>query len=407
LRDHASERERLRIAASYYTTVTGELDKAAETYRDLSADYPLDVAAYNNLGIVRAEQGRYQEAAEITRGGIRIAPEEITLQENLTGYLLALQRLEDARRVVDQAQPKKPDNYVFPAARYVLGFLASDSNAMLKQQEWFSSRPLYNNFGLALAADTAAYAGQLGKARELTARAVESAVRADARETGAIWEAIGSQREAAYGFHAEGRRSAVKALRLAPASQGTEAEAALAFALAGDMERAESLAGDLERKSPLDTQVQSLWLPAIRAQLDLNRRNPDAALQVLQPASPPLEFGTVAFSANASGSCLYPTYIRGQAYLAAGQGAAATAEFKKILDDGGIVWNCWTGALAHLAIARANALQARTAQGADADAARVRALTAYKQFLELWKDGDPDIPILKEAKSEYAKLRSD
>ena len=208
--------------------------------------------------------------------------------------------------------------------------------------------------------------------------------------------------EAAYGNAAEARQSAAEALKLAPTSQGVESEAALAFAMAGDTARAESLAQDLGKRFPLDTQMQSLWLPAIQAQLALDRKNPAAALNALQAASP-IELGQIAFVTNIS--CLYPVYVRGEAYLAAGQGSAAAAEFQKILDHSGIVWNCWTGALAHLGVARANALQARTSQGADADAARVRALAAYKDFLTLWKDADPDIPILIAAKSEYAKLQ--
>jgi len=149
--------------------------------------------------------------------------------------------------------------------------------------------------------------------------------------------------------------------------------------------------------------MQSLWLPAIRAQLALNRRNPTDALNDLQAASS-IELGSVAFG-NPGVSCLYHTYIRGEAYLAAGQGEEAAAEFQKIIDHSGIVLTCWTGALAHLGVARANALEARTSQGADADAARVRALAAYKDFLTLWKDADPDIPILKQAKAEHAKLQ--
>jgi len=129
------------------------------------------------------------------------------------------------------------------------------------------------------------------------------------------------------------------------------------------------------------------------------------ALKSLQAALPPIEFGVLGFAANLSASCLYPTYIRGEAYLAAGQGKEAAAEFQKILDHSGIVWNCWTGALAHLGKARANAIESRAAQGADADAARVRALAAYKDFLNLWKDADPDIPVLKQARAEYAKLQ--
>jgi hypothetical protein len=172
--------------------------------------------------------------------------------------------------------------------------------------------------------------------------------------------------------------------------------------LVGDTVRAESLAQDLGKRYPLDTQMQSLWLPAIHAQLALNKKKPTAALNTLQAASA-VELGQIAFVANIS--CLYHVYVRGEAYLAAGQGRAAAAEFQKILDHSGIVWNCWTGALARLGMARANALEAKTSQGMDADAARVRALAAYKDFLTLWKDADPDIPILKQAKAEYAKLQ--
>ena len=134
----------------------------------------------------------------------------------------------------------------------------------------------------------------------------------------------------------------------------------------------------------------------------IGKKNPALALNALKAGSA-IELGQISFIINIS--CLYPTYVRGEAYLAAGQGGAAATEFQKTLDHSGIVWNCWTGALAHLGLARANALQARTSQGADADAARVRALAADKDFLTLWKDADPDIPILKQAKAEYAKLQ--
>jgi len=405
LRDHASERERLKITAAYYSSASGELDKAAQTYQEQIAEYPRDIAAYNNVGIVFAELGQYEKAADITKRGIRIEPAQVTLDENLTGYLLALQRFDETRQIIHEEQGRKPDNYIFPAALYALAFLSSDSKGMTEQQQWFAARPEYENFGLALASDTEAFAGLLSKAREMTQRAVDSAVRADRKETGAIWQATAAQREAAFGAAAEARRLAGEALKLAPASPGVEVEAALAFASAGDETRAESLAQDLRQRFPLDTQMQSLWLPAIRAQLELNREDSAAALKTLEAAGPPLEFGAITFAANASGSCLYPTYLRGQAYLAAGKGNAAAAEFQKILDHSGIVWNCWTGVLAHLGVARADALQAKTSQGADADAARVRALAAYKDFLTLWKDADPDIPILKRAKAEYAKVQ--
>jgi serine/threonine protein kinase/tetratricopeptide (TPR) repeat protein len=401
LREHASEREKLSIAADYYRSVTGELDKAAQTYQEQIESYPREYRAYNSLGIVYGDQGQYEKATEITKQGMRLAPVQSVFYGNLANYTLALQRFDEARQIIHEAQARKMDDFTLHNALYALGFLGSDSTAMAEQQQWFAGKP-EENFGLALASDTEAYAGHVAKARELSKRAVESAVRADSKETGAIWQAIAAQREAAYGNIAEARQSAAEAVKLAPTSQGVESEAALAFAMAGDTARAESLAQDLGKRFPLDTQMQSLWLPPIQAQLALDKKNPAAALTALQAASP-VELAEIGFVANIS--CLYPTYVRGEAYLAAGQGSAAAAEFQKILDHNGIVWNCWTGALAHLGVARANALLARTSQGADADAARVRALAAYKDFLTLWKDADSDIPILKEAKAEYAKLQ--
>jgi hypothetical protein len=313
-----------------------------------------------------------------------------------------LQRFEETRQIIHEAQARKLDNPMFHNAFYALASLREDSAAMAEQQQWFAGKPDYENWGLALASDTEAYGGHVGKGRELTKRAVDSAIRADSKEDGAIWQANAALQQAGYGDSTEARQSAAEALKLAPTSQGVEVETALAFAMAGDAARAESLAQDLEKRFPLDTQMQSLWLPAIQGQLALDRKNPASALTTLQAGSA-IELGQILFLNNLS--CFYPTYVRGEAYLAAGQGSAAAAEFQKILDHSGIVWNCWTGSLAHLGVARANALEARTSQGADADAARVRALAAYKDFLTLWKDADPDIPILKEAKAEYAKLQ--
>jgi len=403
LREHASEWEKLTIEANYYQNVTGELDKAAETYQKTIESYPRNYAGYGNLGIVYAELGVYEKAVDATKQTIRLVPDRVGGYANLANFTIALQRFDETRQAIHEAQARKLDNFIFHDALYALAFLGSDSAAMAEEQQWFAGKPDSANFGLALGSDTEAYAGHLASARELTKRAVDSAIRADSKENGAIWQAIAAQREAAYGNPTEARQKAAEALKLYPASQGVEVEAALAFALAGDTARAEPLAQDLEKRFPLDTQMQSLWLPAIRAQVAMNKKNPAAAVNALQAATPPQELGLVQFLANIS--CLYPAYVRGEAYLATGQGSAAAAEFQKILDHGGIVWNCWTGALAHLGFARANALQAKISQGADADAARVRALAAYKDFLALWKDADPDIPILIAAKSEYAKLQ--
>jgi eukaryotic-like serine/threonine-protein kinase len=400
LREHASEREKLAIAGDYYSNVTGEQDKATQTFQEEIESYPRVPGAYVNLGLVYGERGQYEKAAEITRQALRVAP-DAPYYANVANNTLALQRFDEARQVIHEAQSRKVDNYILHNALYALAFLGADSAAMAEQQQWFAGKP-EENYGLALASDTEAYVGRLSKAQELTKRAVDSAIRADSKENGAIWKANIAVQQAAYGNATEARQSAAEALKLAPAIQGVESEAALAFAMAGDTARAESLAQELGKRYPLDTQMQSLWLPAIQAQVALDRKNPAAALNTLQAASP-IELGQIGFVANIS--CLYHVYVRGEAYLAAGHGSAAAAEFQKILDHSGIVWNCWTGALARLGGARANALQSRTSQGADADAARVRALAAYKDFLALWKGADPDIPILKEAKAEYAKLQ--
>jgi eukaryotic-like serine/threonine-protein kinase len=403
LREHASEREKLVITVNYYLTVTGELDKAAHASEEEIQNYPRDSAAHTGLGNVYTSQGQYEKATESYRQSLRLALDRSFPYENLVNSLLSSQRFDEARQIIHEAQVRKLDDFVMRNALYALAFLGRDSAAMAEQQQWFAGRPDYENLGLALASDTEAYAGHLAKARELTKRAVDSAIRADNKESGAVFRANAAIEQAAYGLAPDARKSAAEALKLAPASQGAESEAALAFAMAGDTARANSLAQDLGKRFPLDTQMQSLWLPAIQAQLALDRKNPASALTALQATASPIELGQISFVINIS--CLYHVYVRGEAYLAAGQGNPAAAEFQKILDHSGIVWNCWTGASAHLGVARANALQSRTSQGADADAARVRALAAYKDFLTLWKDADPDIPILKEAKAEYAKLQ--
>ncbi|MGA2074319.1 MAG: hypothetical protein ABSH52_12530 [Terriglobia bacterium] len=402
LRAHTSEWERLKITADYYLDVTGELDKAARTYQEQITTYPLRSAAYNNLGLVYALQGQYEKAAESTRQNIRLTPVRAGSYGNLANDAIALQHFDETRRIIHDAQARKMDHSVFHTILYALAFFAGDSRGMTEQQNWFAGKADSEDWGLALASDTEAYRGRLSKARELTQQAVDSAAHVDSKENGAIYLANAALQQAAYGNAAEALRLAAKALKLAPASPGVESEAALAFAMAGDAVRVESLAQDLGKRFPLHTQIQSLWLPAMRAQLALDRKDPATALNTLQAASP-VELGQIQFVHNIS--CLYPVYVRGEAYLVAGQSNAAAAEFQKIIDHSGIVWNCWTGALAHLGVARANALQSRSSQGAEADAARVRALAAYKDFLTLWKDADPGIPVLKEAKAEYAKLQ--
>jgi tetratricopeptide (TPR) repeat protein len=399
LREHASEREKLQITADYYRSTTGELEKAVRSYKELVVAFPRVSTNYNSLGFVYAAQGNYSSSIETLPN----VPPSSARYSNLATMFLASQRFDDARKSLQEGLDRKFDSNVLHGALYGLAFLTGSSAGMAEQIQCFAAKPDVENRGLSLASDTEAFAGRLGKARELTRRSVDSAVRADSKENAGVWWENSALREAAFGNFAEARTAAAAGFKLYPASDGVSVEAALAFAMAGDSARAESLAEEIDKAHALDTQVQSLWLPAIRAQLALNRKNPTAALAALQPASPPIEYGQIAFALNIS--CLYPTYIRGEANLAAGDGAAAAAEFQKILDHSGLVWNCWTGALAHLGIARANALRSKSSQGADADAARVRALAAYSDFLTLWKDADPDIPIYRQAKAEYAKLQ--
>ncbi len=396
LREHASQRERLTIDAAYYSTVTGELDKAASVYQQEIASYPREARAYGDLARVYSEQGNYGNAMEMVDLLIARDPESRTQE----AYHLALQQFDKMRQIIQEASPHELDQLRSPL--YGFAFIENNPALMQEQLQWFAERPEYQSTGLALESDTEAYAGRAGKARELSQRSVDAAIRADSKEIGAIAAAIAAQWQAAYGNKGEARKEAAEALGLAPSSQGTTVEAALALALAGDTARAESLAQDLAKRFPLDTQVQSIWLPAIRAQVALNRKDPSLALNVLQ-APAPIELGNILFINNFS--CLYTAYVRGEAYLAAGQASAAAAEFQRVLDHSGVVWNCWTGALAHLGIARANALEAKSLQGADADAARFRALAGYKEFLTLWKDADPEVPILREAKAEYVKLQ--
>jgi serine/threonine protein kinase/tetratricopeptide (TPR) repeat protein len=401
LREHTSERERLWITANYYDIVTGELNKAVQAYQERLANYPRDPSSYALLGLLYSEQGQWEKALEASRQGFHLAPDSLSPNLSLENVLVAQHSLDEAQHVIQQAHAQKIESYAFHGTLYAIAFLRGDASAMTEQQRWFTGQPAYEHYGLSLAADTEAYSGHLGKARELTRRSVDSAVRAESKETGAIWQEIAAQREAAFGNLTVAKQQAGQGLHLYPTGHAVKSEAALALAMVGDTARAESLAQDLNKRYPRNTQIQSLWLPAIQAQLALDRKNSTDAITDLQAAIP-VELGSIGFLANAS--CLYPTYLRGEAYLSAGEGTQAAAEFQKIIDHSGIVWNCWTGALAHLGMARANALQAKTSQGRDADAARVRAIAAYKDFLTLWKDADPDIPILKEAKAEYAKL---
>ncbi|MGA7766444.1 MAG: serine/threonine-protein kinase [Candidatus Sulfotelmatobacter sp.] len=285
LRERTSEREKLAITAEYYSSVTGELDKAAQTYQEQIQTYPRDYRAHLDLGNVYGMQGQYENAKEAHKESLRLAPDIVVPYGNLSTDLLALQSFDEARQLVQQAQTRKLDDFSIHVTLYALSFFQADFPSMEKEQRWFAGKP-EESFALSLASDTAAYFGHLNKARELTKQAVGSAIRADSKETGAIWQEIAAQREAAYGDPLDAKQSAEQGLMLYPLSESVGVEAALAFAMAGDTERAGSLALALNKRFPLDTQMQSLWLPAIQAQRSLNRKNSALALNTLEVSSP-------------------------------------------------------------------------------------------------------------------------
>ena len=415
-RDRASSREKLLIAGYYYLDVTGEVDKAAQIYQEWVESYPRDYVAHGSLGLAELELGSYDKALEANREFLRLSPDNVIGYVNLSGTFMALQRIDDARQVLVQAEQRKLDELQIHQNLYAVDFIVGDVSAMPKESSWLQSHPEYRSQGLALESDTAAFAGQLRKARELTGQAVDAATLTANKENAAMFQANAALREAGFGNFAEAKNAAGAALKLAPSSPGVQIESTLAFALSGDTARAEPLAKDLSARFPLDTQMQSLWLPIINAQLALNKKDAQAAIDFLQPAKS-MELALIPFTTNPS--CLYAPYIRGQAYLASNQGAQAAAEFQKLLDHTGLVWNCSPGALAHLGLARAYAAEAgilgahlgtgasavSPEQGSAATAGSAdKAKAAYRDFLTLLKDADPTIPILRQAQQEQAKL---
>jgi eukaryotic-like serine/threonine-protein kinase len=392
LRDHASEREKLHITSMYYMTVTGELDKAVETYREWEESYPRDYISRVNLGVLYSLQGRYEKAIEEERESAQLNPDNVIAYENLVNYLLASNRFEEARKAREEAISRKLDDYPLTVCMYALSFLQADPKTMEQQLTWFEGKPDLEHFSLALQSATDAYTGRLTQARELTRRAVASAIRADAKEPAALDGLDGAWREAAFGNLENAQREATAALALAPQSRNLQMMAGLVFALSGDNKRAQVMAQDVSKNFPLNTVVQSYWLPTIHAQIALTNKDAMTAIEQLRAAGP-VELGLP--SGDAVNSCLYAVYVRGQAFLAAGKGSEAAAEFQKIVDHRGLVWNCSTGVLAHLGLARAYGLAGDTA----------KSRTAYQDFFALWKNADTDIPVLKQAKAEYAKLQ--
>jgi len=389
LRAHVSEHEKYRIEALYYSYVTGELEQATQVYELWSKSYPRDPIPPGNLGYIYTELGQYDKALVATLDSQRLEPDVIGYF-NLMGCFLSLNRPDDAQKALNEARAVNYEGEVLHWGNYLLAFYRGDAAEMEHQVAWAAGKPGSEDLLLASQADTEAYFGRMVKARDFSRRAVDAAVRANSKETGAFRQVSAALREAEFGNQSEAKQGVAKALGLSP-GRDVKLFTALTLARTGDSARARALADELEKAQPSDTMLKVYWLPTIRAAAELNAHNPTQAIIDLE-ATAPYELGQPP---QLQLGTLYPVYVRGQAQLIAHNGQAAAIEFQKILDHRGVVLNYPLGALAHLGLARAHALSGDTA----------KARTAYQDFLALWKDADPDIPILKEAKAEYAKLQ--
>jgi serine/threonine protein kinase/tetratricopeptide (TPR) repeat protein len=381
LRERSSERERLAVEGYYYED-TGEFDKALEAFSALSKAYPNYMLGPHESGWTLSQMGQFDRAIPQSQEAIRRGPNVASYTVLINAYL-ATERLDEAKFTIDQALAHKFD-YIRDRY-YVWAFLSDDHAAMQQQLDWAAGNSENESFLLDLQSSTEVFHGRFRRGREFLVRAVQSAKQHQllgAAASALLDFAIG---EAELGYQAQAQEDTAAALKIMT-DRNKQAAAALVFARSGNDARAEALAAELERQWPASIPLRFSGLPCIRASIQLKHSNAAKALDVLEIARP----YDLAFW-----SALYPAYLRGQALLTLQRPAEAAAEYQKLLDHRGVVQNDVKGALAHLGLARAYALQG--------DATKSRA--AYQDFLALWKDADSDIPILKLAKAEYAKLQ--
>jgi serine/threonine protein kinase/Flp pilus assembly protein TadD len=390
MRDRVSEHEKYRISSLYYANVTGELEQAIQVYELWAKSYPQDLVPPNNLGAINSALGQYEKSLAQVQESLRLEPNAVNGYGNLAQTYLALNKPDDAKKEIELAQGRKLEGDYLHWTIYQLAFYRGDTAEMQRQVEWAAGKPGSEDLLLSFQSDTEAFYGRLTKARDFSRRAVDSAVRDDSKETGALWQVNAAMREAEFGNAAMAKQDVAAALALAP-GRDVKLFAALALARSGDTGRAKAIVDELEKAYPLDTMLKIYWFPALKAAMELNGNNPSQAVIDLEAAAPyelgeppQLQVGT-----------MYPVYIRGEALLMEKNGAGAAAEFQKFLDHRGVTLNFPLGALARLGLARGYAMAG--------DAAKAR--VAYTDFFGLWKDADPDIPILVEARAEYAKLK--
>ena len=385
LRDRVTERERLNIESNYYMIATGDLVKASQVYELYVQTYPRDSRARSNLGYADWSLGRYDKALAEYREGLRLDPDNVRGYTNVAGCLINMSRFDEAREVLQQAQQRKLDDELLWINLYSIAFNKHDTEEMHRLVRIAPVKPGLTDTLLGLQAGTEAYYGHLKKARDLTTRAREFARQNDDNETAAGYMVSAAIWEIETGDRNKARLDVNEALATANA-RSVQPGAALVLARVGETGRAQTISGDLKKRFPFDTLVNSLWVPTIQAALELDRGNGARALQLLEITSP---------YEHSSALYFFSVYLRGEAYLRTGQGTHAASEFQKVLDNPGIVDNSIIGVLAHLGLARAYH-RAKSTE---------KARAAYQEFFALWKDADPDIPILKEAKAEYAKLK--
>jgi len=386
LRDHvSSQRERFHIEGDYYDSVTGEMEKANQTYLDWIQVYPDDNRPHQNLGSNYFDMGQYAKAVEEDKAVLYLQPNNVNAFTALMGDYVALDQPEKANDVFEQARKRKLDNNFLGLYRYYTAFLQGDAETMQKQLAWAMGRAGAEDRLLSAQSDTEALYGRFERARSLTNRAAQSAKNADAPETAAGWKANAALREAEVGNKVQARAIAAEALEMSR-GRDVELQVALALARAGQFPEAEKIAAKLDAEYPRGTLVQNYWLPTIRAAIELQQNNATKAIELLEV--------TIPYGDGLQGH-MYPAYLRGEAYLKLGRGREAASEFQKVLDHRGVALNFVIGSLARLQLARA------TAMSGDSASARKQ----YEDFLGLWKDADSNLPILMAARTEYQRLR--
>lgn len=390
LRDRVSTREGFYIASAYYDDVAGNLQKAEEVYQQWAQTYPQDPTPLDRLGNNYIFRGQYPQALEALLEEQRLAGSGFYNYGNLVAAYLSLDHLREARLAIEQARARKLEPVSGYIYLYFIDFLEGNVSGMQADVAWATGKPDVEDVFLNMQSDTVAYSGHRREAWAFSQKAVAAARRDSESEVAAIHMAYAALREAEFGNSARALETTNSALTLAPA-RDVKILVALALARAGFAKRAQILADELAKGNPSNTILNIYWLPIIRAAAELDLNHPAQAIEILQDTGA-YELGQPP---PVGPSTLYPVYVRGQAYLQLNQASNAAGEFQKVLDHPGCVLNFPLGALARLELGRADAVAGDN----------TKARTKYQDFLTLWKDADPDIPILKEAKAEYAKLQ--